>query len=71
MTTRLKGFTVALEQDIREDDAESIRNAILSLRHVQDVKPIEAGAEDWINRQRIHHQVVEKLYKAMEEDKNL
>ena len=32
MTTRLKGFTVALEQDIREDDAEAIKNAIESLR---------------------------------------
>jgi hypothetical protein len=68
MTTRLKGFTVALEQDIREDDAENIKNAIESLRFVQAVKPIEASSEDWINRARIKNEFFKKLYEALNDD---
>lgn len=69
MTTRLKGFTVALDADIREDDAETIKSAIRSLRHVLDVTPIEANSEDWINRQRIRWELKEKLWKALDEKK--
>lgn len=65
MTTRLKGFTVALEQDLREDDAEALRQAILSLRYVLAVRPIEAGVEDWINRQRIANEIHEKLFDVL------
>jgi hypothetical protein len=70
MTTRLKGFTVALEQDIREDDAEAIKNAIEALRYVQAVKPIEADSEDWINRKRIKMELQEKLFSVLEDDKD-
>lgn len=70
MTTRLKGFTVALEQDIREDDAEAIKNAIESLRYVQAVKPIEADSTDWINRSRIKMELTEKLYAVLKDDKD-
>lgn len=68
MTTRLKGFTVALEQDIREDDAEHIKNAIESLRFVQAVKPIEASSNDWINRSRIKDEILKKLYEVLNDD---
>ena len=70
MTTRLKGFNVALEQDIREDDAEAIKNAIESLRYVQAVKPIEADSTDWINRSRIKMELTEKLYAVLKDDKD-
>ena len=69
MTTRLKGFTVALERDIREDDAEAIKNAILSLRFVQDVQPVEAGSDDWINRTRIKSELREKLWEVLKDNK--
>lgn len=42
MTTRLKGFTVFLEKDIREDDAEPIRAAIQQIRGVMAADPIES-----------------------------
>ena len=70
MTTRLKGFTVALEHDIREDDAEAIKNAIEALRFVQAVKPIEADSGDWINRSRIKNELREKLYAVLTDDKD-
>jgi len=67
MTTRLKGFTVALEHDIREDDAEAIKSAIESLRHVLAVKPIASDFGDWINRTRIRRELTEKLWDALKE----
>lgn len=42
MTTRLRGFTVILEEEIREDDAEPIRAAIEQIRGVIKAKPIES-----------------------------
>ena len=68
MTTRLKGFTVALEQDIREDDAEAIKKAIESLRFVQAVKPIEADSTDWINRSRIKLELRQKLFDILKDE---
>ena len=42
MASRVSGFTVTIEQDIREDDAEPIAQAILQLRGVADVAMIVA-----------------------------
>lgn len=42
MTDRHLGYTVALDRDIREDDAEHIINAIRLIKGVSDVKPIRA-----------------------------
>lgn len=42
MTTRLKGFTVFLEKEMREDDAEATRAAILQIRGVMAAEPIES-----------------------------
>ena len=68
MTTRLKGFTVALEKDIREDDAEPIREAILALRHVAEVKAVNTdGVHDFINRAQIRREFEDRLWKALEE----
>ena len=69
MTNRLKGVWVAFEQDIREDDAESIIGAIRCLRGVADVDPCLAGGSgEWINRQQIRTEIAEKflaLYKEL------
>ena len=67
MTDRLKGVTVAFDEDIREDDAESIINAILALKHVQHVTTLLTGVDDWINRQRIRHELAEKLLEVVRE----
>lgn len=61
MTTRLKGFTVTLEHDIREDDAEAIRQAILCVRSVVDVAPVQSNPDDYMNRQMVRHEMMGKL----------
>jgi hypothetical protein len=68
MTTRLKGFTVVLDHDIRDDDAETIKQAILALRHVQDVQPVPVDVADFIIRARVRRELLEKVLKVIEEN---
>ena len=43
MTTRHYGYVVALEDGIREDDAEYITGLIMGIKGVIDVKPVDVG----------------------------
>lgn len=66
MTTRIKGLTVVLTKDIRDDDIEPLKEAIKQFYHVLKVENIEANFDDYINRSVIKRELVEKLYKALE-----
>lgn len=65
MTTRLKGVVVLFEQDIREDDAEKILEAIRCLRNVADVRPVEAGIGDWMAAERARQELGLKLLEVL------
>lgn len=65
MTDRLKGVIVTFEQDIREDDAEQIINAIRMIKGVLDVVPSIADHNDVMNRIRIQHELEKRIYKAL------
>jgi hypothetical protein len=43
VTTRHGGYVVVLENDIREDDAEAVINALKMTKGVVSVQPIEGG----------------------------
>lgn len=62
MTDRLKGVWVAFDHDIRDDDAEPLINAIRQLRGVLSVEPSISDPSDWNARQRVHHELAEKLW---------
>ncbi len=68
MTDIVKGFTITLEKDIREDDVEYILNAIKMIRGVADVEPSIVGSDDIMNRSRIRHELREKFYKFIKEE---
>lgn len=61
MTDKLKGVHVAFEKDIREDDAETIINAIRMIKGVAEVKENVADAGDWMNREHVKHEIKGKL----------
>lgn len=61
MTDRIKGFVVTLDEDIREDDVERIRQAILSLKHVVAVNSSVVDSNDLINRQRVRMELGKKI----------
>jgi hypothetical protein len=67
MSNRIKGFYVALDEDIREDDFQVIKQAVLALRHVQAVEVSIANADDWMNRVRVQYEIREKLWNVLTE----
>lgn len=61
MTDRLKGFLVVLDDDMREDDAQPILDAIRQLRHVLSVTPMVAEHGDYSARVRVLHEIRAKI----------
>jgi hypothetical protein len=66
MTDRVKGFTVTLDQDYRDDDVEGILNAVRMIHGVAHVEPSIVTSEDHMNRQVIKYELQKKLYKALD-----
>lgn len=62
MTDRVSAFIVVLKQDIREDDAEAIAQAIGQLRGVLTVQPHMADASTGIAEARVRHELSQKLW---------
>lgn len=67
MTDRLKGLTVAFESDIRDDDAQCIIDAILMIKGVSGVTTSLSSSEDYMNRQQVRREVVDKIYALAKE----
>lgn len=68
MTDRIKGFWVALERDIRDDDVQPIIDAVRQLRGVLAVEANVASPADWINRQRVRRELEERLWAALKRE---
>ena len=68
MTDRLKGLTVVFDDDIREDDAQPLIDAIGQLRGVLSVEPVKTTAEDYYARQRIARELKQKIYAVFEKE---
>jgi hypothetical protein len=62
MTDRLKGVYVTFDQDIREDDAEKLIEAIFMIRHVVDVTPLVADHVDHMARQRVRSELANGMH---------
>lgn len=67
MSDRTGGFLVILEKDIREDDAEPIASLLGMIKGVIDVRTIPDNISATLNKSRIRHELITKLYKALEE----
>lgn len=61
MTNRLKWLTVVFENDVREDDAEVIINAIKLIKWVIDVSPAESTCEFHFEKQRLKYEYLTKI----------
>jgi hypothetical protein len=48
MTDRHSGYVVVLKDDIREDDAERVIDAIQMIKGVLTVKPVTSGEPNWV-----------------------
>ena len=62
MTDRYNFLTVALEKDIRSDDAEPLIAAIKQMRGVADVKPNVSNGSDMVAEIRARDAINNKLW---------
>lgn len=65
MTDRFFALTVALDKDIREDDAQPIIAAIKMLRGVASVEPHVADLEFYTAYERARVDLVGKLWEVL------
>ena len=66
MTDRHSGYIVALDADIREDDAETILAAISMIKGVFAVQPVVADPAMAITRLRVRREILSKMYEAFD-----
>ncbi len=65
MTDRYHSFTVMLEHDIREDDAEDTIKAIRQLRGVLHVTGNVASPEASVQRMRARREIQDAILKVL------
>lgn len=66
---RLKGFTVTLERDIKQEDFQRIFEAVEMITGVLHVEPVLATGKDHIIRMRLKHDITKNILKVINETK--
>jgi len=67
MTDKVKGFTVTLKKNIREDDFQRILEAVEMITGVLHVEPVLVTSLDYMVRQRLKHEITMNILKLIEE----
>lgn len=62
MTDRYNAVVVTFEKDIRDDDAETIINAIRMIKGVLDVNPNVSDVNMHVAQTRAKIEIINKLY---------
>jgi len=62
MTDRIKGLTVSLTHDIRDDDCQAIIDAIKMVKGVEAVEMHVANSDDWFARKHVKSELRDKLF---------
>lgn len=65
MTTRHTGYLVVLDEDIREDDAQYVINALRMVKSVVSVTPVKATHDQVVARIRRDSQWTDALRKLI------
>jgi hypothetical protein len=61
MSDRINGFSVVLKNDLKDEDFEYVKNAVLMIKGVLNVKENVANVQDWIIRERLNSEYKEKI----------
>lgn len=67
MTDRIKGFTVVLDKNYRDDDVEAIKQTLEMIKGVVHVEPHVAGFDDIMVESRAKLEIREQLYEFIQE----
>ncbi len=70
MTDRFNTLTVALEKDMRTDDAEGLLNAISRLRGVLFVTGNVVDSTAWMAEERARQELGKKIWRVLYPKKN-
>jgi len=62
MTDRIHALTVVLDKDIRDDDVETIIQAIQMIRHVADVRTHVADLKTHAARARVREDLRDRIF---------
>lgn len=65
MTHRIHSFTVALDEDIREEDAEAIANAIRLMRGILSVECNVSDLGQFVAEARVRCELGDKLWAVL------
>ena len=65
MTDRISSLTVVLNQDYREDDIETLINAIKLFGDVLDVVPEVADIASYVAERRVKEELTQKLWEVL------
>jgi len=65
MTDRVNYLTVALEKDMRIDDAQALVQAIRCMRNVLDVKENVADPMGFVIEERVRQEMAQKLIEVV------
>ncbi len=65
MTDRINALTIVLGEDIREDDVESLCEAIMHMRHVIHVEKNVKDIGSLVSEQRIRQELSTKLWDVL------
>jgi hypothetical protein len=69
MTDRYYALTVALEHDVRDDDAQGIIEAIKRIRGVLSVEGNVSDATNWVAEERVRRELGEKMFAVIYPDR--
>lgn len=61
MSDKVKGFVVSLDYDMGEEHAVFIKQCIMQIKGVVAVEPRLVNYDDHMNRQRIKHELFQKM----------
>ena len=67
MTDRHAGYVITLREDVREDDAEALVNAIKMIKGVVSVTPMTNDIPFQMAQERVRQQLGEELTTAIHE----
>ena len=64
---KVKGFTVTLERDMKEEDFQRIKESVEMTKGVLHVHPILTSSQDHITRMRLKNDITRNILKLIDE----
>ena len=61
MSTKIKGLVVSFDQNVSEEYAEKVKDAIRLMSHISGVENVDASIDDEIIALRLRHEFGEEL----------